>query len=278
MRVRALLIVNPQATTTTKPILDFIAASLAAETDLETVETRYRDARDIAAAAAAEGRDALLVLSGDGTINEVVNGLMQAATSRAVLSPLTAAQLPAIAAIPGGNANVFTRDLGVPADPVAAIKVISTRLAAGTTRTIGLGLAGDRYFTFNAGLGWDAEVVRAVEDKRAHGGRASAGLYIRMALRRVLPAHRPASSGPGLGDGGRSCRRAPGHGAGLQHHTLVLRRPPSGQPHAARVVRHRPRRVRAAAAADIFHPQRDAPDAAADGPGADRQARGDPAR
>ena len=113
------------------------------------------------------------MLSGDGTINEVVNGLMQAATSRAVHSPLTAAQLPAIAAIPGGNANVFTRDLGVPADPVAAIKVISARLAAGATRTIGLGLAGDRYFTFNAGLGWDAEVVRAVEDKRAHGGRAS---------------------------------------------------------------------------------------------------------
>ena len=114
MRVRALLIVNPRATTTTKPILDFIAASLAAEADLETVETRYRgDARDIAATAAAEGRDALLVLSGDGTINEVVNGLMQAATSRAVHSPLTAAQLPAIAAIPGGNANVFTRDLGI---------------------------------------------------------------------------------------------------------------------------------------------------------------------
>jgi diacylglycerol kinase family enzyme len=183
MRVRALLIVNPRATTTTKPILDFIVASLAAEADLETVETRYRGhARDIAAAAAAEGRDALLVLSGDGTINEVVNGLMQAATDRAEHSPATAAQLPAIGAIPGGNANVFTRDLGVPADPADAIKVISARLAAGTTRTIGLGLAGDRYFTFNAGLGWDAEVVRAVEDKRAHGGRASPGLYMRMAL------------------------------------------------------------------------------------------------
>src|SRR5512142_1799358 len=135
MRVRALLIVNPRATTTTKPILDFIVRSLAAEADLETVETRYRGhARDIAAAAAAEGRDALLVLSGDGTINEVVNGLMQAATDRAEHSPTTAAQLPAIGAIPGGNANVFTRDLGVPADPVGAIKVISARLAAGATR------------------------------------------------------------------------------------------------------------------------------------------------
>ena len=216
MRVRALLIVNPRATTTTKPILDFIAASLAAEADLETVETRYRgDARDIAATAAAEGWDALLVLSGDGTINEVVNGLMQAATSRAVHSPLTAAQLPAIAAIPGGNANVFTRDLGIPADPVAAIKVISARLAAGATRTIGLGLAGDRYFTFNAGLGWDAEVVRAVEDMRATAGAGLDRPVHADGAARVLPAHRPASSGPGHGDGGRRRHRAPGHGAGL---------------------------------------------------------------
>ena len=81
MRVRALLIVNPRATSTTKSMLDFIVRSLGADVELETVETRYRGhARDIAATAAAEGRDALLVLSGDGTINEVVNGLMQKAS------------------------------------------------------------------------------------------------------------------------------------------------------------------------------------------------------
>ena len=184
MRVGALLIVNPRATSATKAVRDSIVHALAAEAEIEIAETRYRgDARDIAAAAAAEGRDALLVLSGDGTINEVVNGLMQEVPIRAGHPPATAARLPAIAAIPGGNANVFTRDLGLPADPVAAVKMISARLAAGTTRTIGLGLAGDRYFTFNAGLGWDAEVVRAVEEQRARGRRASPGLYMRMALR-----------------------------------------------------------------------------------------------
>ena len=184
MRVRALLIVNPRATSTTRPVLDFIVRSLAAEVELETVETRYRgDARGIAATAAAEGRDALLVLSGDGTINEVVNGLMQDVPIRAGHRAATAGQRPAIGAIPGGNANVFTRDLGVPADPVAAVKVIGAHLAAGTTRTIGLGLAGDRYFTFNAGLGLDAEVVRAVEERRARGRRASSTLYMLMALR-----------------------------------------------------------------------------------------------
>jgi diacylglycerol kinase family enzyme len=150
------------------------------------VETRYRGhAGDLAAAAVTEGRDAVLVLSGDGTINEVVNGLMRGASARAGQAPPvpTAGRLPPIAALPGGNANVFARALGLPADPAAAVERIGSRLAAGKTRTIGLGVAGDRYFTFNAGLGWDAEVVRAVEELRARGRRASAGLYIWTALR-----------------------------------------------------------------------------------------------
>jgi diacylglycerol kinase family enzyme len=188
MRVRALLIVNPRATTTTKPVLDTIVGTLAAQARIEVVETRYRgNAREIAARAADEDWDAVLVLSGDGTINEVVNGLMDQATVRTGQPPAgggdLAARLPAIGALPGGNANVFTRDLGVPADPVAAVQVIAARLGAGTTRTIGLGLAGDRYFTFNAGLGWDAEVVRGVEEQRAQGRPASTGLYVRTALR-----------------------------------------------------------------------------------------------
>jgi diacylglycerol kinase family enzyme len=204
MRVRALLIVNPRATTTTKPVLDTIVSTLATQAEIEVVETRHRgDARDIAVRAAEEGWGALLVLSGDGTINEVVNGLMDKAGIRvgqapvgqapadpgtagqapAAPGPELAGQLPAIGALPGGNANVFTRDLGVPADPVAAVQVIAARLGAGTTRTIGLGLAGDRYFTFNAGLGWDAEVVRGVEEQRAQGRPASTGLYMRTALR-----------------------------------------------------------------------------------------------
>lgn len=186
MRVRALLIFNPQATSTTRPVLDFIVRSLAARVEVETVETRYRGhAGDLAAAAVTEGRDALLVLSGDGTINEVVNGLMRGASARPGQVPpaSTAGRLPPIAALPGGNANVFARDLGLPADPAAAVERIGSHLAAGKTRTIGLGMAGDRYFTFNAGLGWGAEVVRAVEELRARGRRASSGLYIWTALR-----------------------------------------------------------------------------------------------
>lgn len=184
--MHALLIVNPLATSTTTAVLDSIVHALSARVDLETVETRYRGhARDIAAAAVTRGVDAVLVLSGDGTINEVVNGLMQAAAARPgdVPSTPTAGRLPAIAALPGGNANVFVRALGVPAEPAAAAEYVGSRLVTGTTRTIGLGRAGDRYFTFNSGMGWDAEVVRAVEDLRARGRRLSSGLYIWTALR-----------------------------------------------------------------------------------------------
>jgi diacylglycerol kinase family enzyme len=177
MRVRALLIVNPRATTTTKPVREVIVRTLAAKAEIKVVETRHRgDAREIACGAAAAGWDALLVLSGDGTINEVVNGLMDKESC-------PAEQVPALGALPGGNANVFTRDLGVPPDPLAAVEVLAARLAAGTTRTVGLGLAGDRYFTFNAGLGWDAEVIHAVEHQRAQGREASNRLYMRTALR-----------------------------------------------------------------------------------------------
>ncbi len=197
MRVRALLIVNPRATSTTRPVLDFIVRSLAAHAELKTVQTRYRGhAREIAADAAADGVDAVLVLSGDGTINEVVNGLMASAAPAGDRPPTpTAAKLPVIGALPGGNANVFARALGVPTDPAAAAEQIGSYLAAGTTRTIGLGMAGDRYFTFNAGLGFDAETVRAVEDLRARGRRASASLFVWTALRvyyRVIDRRHPA--------------------------------------------------------------------------------------
>jgi diacylglycerol kinase family enzyme len=104
------------------------------------------------------------------------------------------AGLPALGALPGGNANVFTRAIGLPADPVDAAGHILQALSEGRYRSVGLGLAGDRYFTFNAGLGLDAEVVRAVDGRRALGRTATPALYVRMTLRqfyRVTDRHHP---------------------------------------------------------------------------------------
>ncbi len=78
---------------------------------------------------------------------------------------------------------MFTRALGMPADPVDATGRILAALTGGGRRTIGVGLAQDRYFTVNAGLGFDAEVVRAIEGLRADGQEASAGLYVWTAIR-----------------------------------------------------------------------------------------------
>ena len=125
-----------------------------------------------------------MTLGGDGTVNEAVNGLLGAGQPGGAEEPPAAAEdLPALAALPGGNANVFTRNLGLPADPVDAAGRLIEDLAAGNERCIGLGSAGGRYFTFNAGLGLDAEVVRAVEGRRAAGRPLTSALFFRTALR-----------------------------------------------------------------------------------------------
>jgi diacylglycerol kinase family enzyme len=224
--VPALLIVNPHATATTPLSRDVITHALASQIDLEVVETRYRGhAGTLAREAASEGFQLILTLGGDGTVNEAVNGLLRGA------QPGTE---PALAPVPGGNANVFTRALGLPADPVDATGRILEALRAGRDRRVGLGCASldqasldqacldqasldqatphqanpvpagpnqanpdqanpgqasphqarrDRYFTFNAGLGLDAEVVRVIEGLRAGGRTVTPGLYLRTALR-----------------------------------------------------------------------------------------------
>jgi len=188
--VRALLIVNPHATSTTPLRRDVIASALSSAVELEVVQTRYRGhATSLAATARNDGFGLVLTLGGDGTVNEAVNGILGDTRGG------TAASVPALAALPGGNANVFTRAAGLPADPVDATGQVLQALAEGRYRRIGLGLAGDRYFTFHAGLGLDAEVVRAVDGHRARGRTATPVLYLRMILRqfyRVTDRRHPA--------------------------------------------------------------------------------------
>jgi diacylglycerol kinase family enzyme len=178
--VRALLIVNPRATSTTRLRRDVIASALASAVKLEVVETRYRGhATTLAATARDEGFGLVLTLGGDGTVNEAVNGMLSVTQPERP----SAAELPALAPIPGGSGNVFAGALGLPRDSVDATGHILKAIEEGRERTIGLGDADGRYFTFNSGLGLDAEVVRAVQGLRAHGRPASTSLYLRLALR-----------------------------------------------------------------------------------------------
>jgi diacylglycerol kinase family enzyme len=208
--MRAILIVNPQATSTTAGGRDVLAHALASQVKLDVVETDYRGhAMAVARSAARDGIDLVVTHGGDGTVNEVVNGLLADAddvTSRASPraggsatrtpgkdgGPAGIGPVPALGVVPGGSANVFARALGISADPVEATHQLLNALENDRSRRVGLGLADGHWFTFNAGLGWDADVVGRVAKRR--GKQTTAGLYLRAAVRSYFrpPLGRPA--------------------------------------------------------------------------------------
>lgn len=150
--MRALLVYNPNATTTTPAVIDVITKALSAELKLEVEATKRRNhGAYLAAGAVHEGYEVVLVLGGDGTANEVLQGIAGTAVKMAI--------------IPGGSTNVWARSLGQPNDPVEATSQILRRLREGDERVVNLGRANGRWFGFNVGLGFDAEVVRLVEQR-----------------------------------------------------------------------------------------------------------------
>ncbi|MCB0915967.1 MAG: diacylglycerol kinase family lipid kinase [Actinobacteria bacterium] len=190
--MRGLLVVNPKATATTDRTRDVLIHALADQFDLETVRTDHRGhAMELGARAVVEGLDIVVTLGGDGTVNETVNGIMSARGDR------SAAELPALGAVPGGSANVFTRALGFPMDPVeatgelvAAIRDDRTTLVclahAEGTRADGENFA--RWITFNAGLGLDAEIIHSMEAQRAKGKEATPTRYLVTSVRSFFTA------------------------------------------------------------------------------------------
>lgn len=184
--MRALLVVNPKATTTSARARDVLAHALASEVKLDVAETTHRGhATELAQQAAVDGLDVVVALGGDGTVNEVVNGLLHAGPQPG---------LPALAVVPAGSTNVFARALGMPNSAIEATSQLLEGLLQERRRTIGLSLADDRWFTFNAGFGLDAGAVRRVERARAKGRTATQPLYVRSAVREFFLGaahHRP---------------------------------------------------------------------------------------
>jgi diacylglycerol kinase (ATP) len=151
--LNALLIINPtagQARPQTTPAA--LQETLAPFVGKTLVTQGPGDAEAAAHEASTEGRfDAVLVAGGDGTINEVVNGLMAGHEQGHATLPL--------GLIPLGTQNVLSHELQIPAgDPSAFTDV----LRGGKTRGIDLGRIEDRYFALMAGFGFDAAVVRDV--------------------------------------------------------------------------------------------------------------------
>jgi diacylglycerol kinase family enzyme len=202
--MRALVVVNPAATSTTAKMRDVLVGALASELKVDVVQTTHRGhGRTLGAEAVADGMDLVVSVGGDGTVNEIVNGLLENGP---------APHLPTLAVVPGGSTNVFSRALGRSRDPVEATAEILDSLRAGRTRLVSLGTASaagastapvsgtdpstaevaaaadaaehdaewtpPRWFVFAAGLGFDAEVIARVEARRAAGRRSTGGLYV----------------------------------------------------------------------------------------------------
>lgn len=177
--MRALLIVNPNATSTTPAGRDLLAHALESRVELAVAHTGHRGhAAELAQQAAADGMGLIVVHGGDGTVNEVINGFLPKPVLGAANS-LSASWMPRIAVVPGGSANVFARSLGTSSDPVVATNQLIDLLSSDTTRRIGLGYADDRWYTFTAGMGLDARVCEAIDSSRNDGHAVTPTRYVR---------------------------------------------------------------------------------------------------
>ena len=165
----AALIVNPHASGVTPELI------LAVERELGATATalseRPMHAIELAAELSAQN-ERIYVFAGDGGYNEVVNGL---------------ARDVEIGFIPGGSTSVLPRALGVPRDPIAAAKALA---AGARTRRISLGRVNGRRFTFSAGVGLDAELVRRVDALGRESGRRASDVAFARTLVGILAERR----------------------------------------------------------------------------------------
>src|SRR6478735_5246285 len=163
--VRVLAIVNPRASAISRRELDVLANAVGGMADLEIAETANRGhAAALACRAMRNGTDVVVAFGGDGTVNEVVNGLLTDGVHDRV---------PALGVVPAGSTNVFARAVGLPQTPIDATALILEAVRTGNHRSVSMGRvtlgAEERYFVFAAGMGFDAAIVAGVERERRRG-------------------------------------------------------------------------------------------------------------
>jgi diacylglycerol kinase family enzyme len=147
---RMLVIVNPYATTVSDRLRNLVVYALRGRYQVDAVDTESPGhAIALCREAAEEGYDVVVAFGGDGTVNEVANGLAGTAT------PMTC--------LPGGATNVYCRVLGIPAEIVDATEHLLAVADEWRPRRVDLATVNDRLFTFSSGVGLDASVVERVE-------------------------------------------------------------------------------------------------------------------
>ncbi|NTU83296.1 MAG: diacylglycerol kinase family lipid kinase [Chloroflexales bacterium] len=185
--MRTMLVFNPtagQAETLERDLGDAAAVWREHGWQVTFEPTRAAgDGRRLGRLAADQGYDLVVAAGGDGTINEVINGLAGTAT--------------ALAPLPLGTMNVWARELRLPLQP----RIAAQTICAWRPRPIDLGRAGERYFLLMAGIGFDAAITAGVraDDKRRLGALAyvlrgiEQTLSVRGARVRLIIDGRPTS-------------------------------------------------------------------------------------
>jgi diacylglycerol kinase family enzyme len=173
LKKRMLVIVNPYATTVSDRLKNLVVYALQGRYEVEAVSTQAQNhATRICREAREEGYDIVVAFGGDGTLNEVANGL-------------AGTDVP-VSVLPGGSTNVVCRTLGIPNDVVDATEHLLGLADDFSPRRIDLGLANGRHFVFSCGAGLDATAAARVDSKprlKRRGGRwfytysAIAGFY-----------------------------------------------------------------------------------------------------
>ena len=147
---RMLIIVNPYATTVSDRLRNLVVYALQGRYEVEAVSTEAQNhATEIGREAIDGGYDLVVAFGGDGTLNEIANGL-------------AGTDVP-VSILPGGSTNVVCRTLGIPNDVVDATEHLLALADDWAPRKIDLGKVDDRHFVFACGVGIDATVVERVD-------------------------------------------------------------------------------------------------------------------
>jgi diacylglycerol kinase family enzyme len=158
---RMLIIVNPYATTVSDRLKNLVVYALQGRYEVEAVATQAQNhATEICREACDDRYDLVVAFGGDGTLNEVANGL-------------AGTDVP-VSVLPGGSTNVVCRTLGIPNDVVDATEHLLGAADDFRPRRIDLGVANGRRFIFAAGAGLDASAAKRVDARprlKARGGR-----------------------------------------------------------------------------------------------------------
>jgi len=147
---KMLIIVNPYATTVSDRLKGLVVYALQGRYRVEAISTQAQNhATEIGREVRDSGYDVVVAFGGDGTLNEVANGL-------------AGSDVP-VTVLPGGSTNVVARTLGIPNDVVDATERLLGLADDFRPRKIDLGTANGRRFLFACGAGLDAMVVKRVD-------------------------------------------------------------------------------------------------------------------